>query len=448
MNLWEEITQILSERLPKKSFETWIMHTKLFSENEEEINIAVPNKFSKDWIETHFNERIHEILESQNIRKSISFSIKRDLFDSKLADDSDLIQQKMEQSSGQKTQKKNWPSFLNPRFTFENFVVGPSNQFAHAASRAVAEVLYKAYNPLFIYGGVGLGKTHLMHAIAHNILSINSNIRICFVSTEHFMNEMIGCIRYDRMAQFRQKYRNMDVLMVDDIQFLSDKERTQEEFFHTFNALYDARKQLVFSSDRYPKEIQNLEERLRSRFEWGLLADIHPPDLETKIAILSKKAEIDGIELPDDVSLFLAKKIRSNVRELEGSLIKLGAFASLSGRKITVELAQEVLKGFLNEKEHVITIEMIQKRTAEHYKVKISDLKSKKRNQSIVLPRQVAMYLSRSMTDKSLPEIGRHFGGKDHTTVIHACRNIEKKIKADQSFQNVVDKLSEQIQTP
>jgi len=335
--------------------------------------------------------------------------------------------------------------YLNPRFNFENFVVGSSNQFAHAAARAVAEKPYKAYNPLFIYGGVGLGKTHLMHAIAHHLISKNARIKICFISTESFMNEMITCIRYDRMPQFRNKYRNMDVLMVDDIQFLSDKERTQEEFFHTFNALYDARKQLVISSDRYPKEIQNLEERLRSRFEWGLLADIHPPDLETKVAILRKKAEIDGIRLPDEVNLFLANKIRSNVRELEGSLIKLGAYASLSGQEVSIDLAKEVLKDFLDQKERVVTIEKIQKRVSEHFNVRVGDLKSKKRTQSIVFPRQIAMYLCRKLTEKSLPEIGKSFGGKDHTTVIHSCRNIESKIKADPDFGKALQKISEDI---
>ncbi|NOY52071.1 MAG: chromosomal replication initiator protein DnaA [Deltaproteobacteria bacterium] len=448
MNTWEEITEILSTRLTKQSFDNWFKSTKLFSENENEIQIAVPNKFLKDWIETHYSDLLNDVIENLDFQKNLSFRV-----DHKFQDKEPLQDPVLPEMPSPKTSvslEEHVPagkgiSFLNERFTFENFVVGPSNQFAHAAARAVGEVLYKAYNPLFIYGGVGLGKTHLMHAIGHHVHSVNKQVRICFVSTEHFMNEMISCIRYDRMAHFRQKYRNMDVLMVDDIQFLSDKERTQEEFFHTFNALYDARKQLVFSSDRYPKEIPNLEERLRSRFEWGLLADIQPPDLETKVAILRKKAEIDGIHLPDDVSLFLAKKIRSNVRELEGSLIKLGAVASLTSRDISVGLAQEVLKDFLNEKEKIVSIALIQRFVVEHYKVKIADLKSKKRNQSIVLPRQVAMYLCRNLTDSSLPEIGKNFGGKDHTTVIHACKNIDTKIKTNPELANTIQQLKDRV---
>lgn len=449
MNTWEEITQIISKQIPKQSFETWFKPTKLFQENDHEIMVSVPSKFSKEWIENHYLTVIKDVLETMDSKKTLSFSVSKDLMilnekDHNGKEKNNPIDAFPEKQDSTSTKER---SFLNPRFTFDNFVVGPSNQFAHAASRAVAEVLYKAYNPLFIYGGVGLGKTHLMHAIGHHILSKNANIRVTFVSTEHFMNEMISCIRYDRMSQFRNKYRNMDVLMVDDIQFLSDKERTQEEFFHTFNALYDTRKQLVFSSDRYPKEIQNLEERLRSRFEWGLLADIHPPDLETKVAILCKKAEIEHINLPNEVSLFLAKKIRSNVRELEGSLIKLGAFASLSGQEITIDLAKTVLKDFFNEKGDLVTIEKIQKKVSEHFNVRIGDLKSKKRTQTIVVPRQVAMYLCRKLTDKSLPETGKSFGGKDHTTVIHACRNIEGKIKKDTDFSNMVQKLTEEIQS-
>jgi chromosomal replication initiator protein len=453
MNTWEEIAQALSKRLPKQSFENWFKSTKLSDETEQEIQVAVPNKFFKDWIETHYSDVIDDVLKTLNLKKGLFFRIERDLNAGE-----QIAAEKYPESKNEKTPPHVQPaystaifkkehSFLNARFTFENFVVGPSNQFAQAAAQAVAEVLYKAYNPLFIYGGVGLGKTHLMHAIAHRVLMDIPNIKISFVSSEQFMNEMISCIRYDRMAQFRQKYRNVDILMVDDIQFLSDKERTQEEFFHTFNALYDSRKQLVFSSDRYPKEIPNLEERLRSRFEWGLLADIQPPDLETKVAILRKKAAIDRINLPDDVSIFLAKKIRSNVRELEGSLIKLGAVASLSGREITVEMVQEVLKDILDETERIVTIEGIQKKVSEFYKIKLTDLKSKKRNQSIVLPRQVAMYLSRKLTEKSLPEIGKQFGGKDHTTVIHACKNVKKRIETDPDFLNTVNRLSDMVQS-
>ena len=453
MNSWEQIADILSQRLPKQSYENWFKASRLSSENEGEIRVAVPNKFFKDWIETHYTEAIDDAIKDLKLGKGLSFTIEGEA--NPLGEEQQPpTPDKAAVSSRRKAPAmpaaavtKRRHTFLNARFTFGNFVVGPSNQFAHAAAQAVAEVLYKAYNPLFIYGGVGLGKTHLMHAIGHRVLVDNPDIKISFVSSEQFMNEMISCIRYDRMAQFRQKYRNVDILMVDDIQFLSDKERTQEEFFHTFNALYDARKQLVFSSDRYPKEIPNLEERLRSRFEWGLLADIQPPDLETKVAILRKKAAIDGIDLPDDVSLFLAKKIRSNVRELEGSLIKLGAVASLSGREISVDMAQEVLKDILDETERAVTVDLIQKRVSDYYKVKQSDLKSKKRNQSIVLPRQVAMYLCRKLTDKSLPEIGKFFGGKDHTTVIHSCKNVTKRMERDPDFEKTVGRLHESIQS-
>ncbi len=445
MNTWERLTQVVSERLPRQSFEKWFESAKLFAENDRELTVAVPNKFTKEWIENNYLDVLKEALSGLDCDKLLSFTVEYHPSDQ---DTPELAAPKATPpSDAAPSTLHERDAYLNPRFSFENFVVGPSNQFAHAAARAVAEVLYTAYNPLFIYGGVGLGKTHLMHAIGQHVRSDNPNIRICFVSSEHFMNEMISCIRYDRMPQFRQKYRNMDVLMVDDIQFLSDKERTQEEFFHTFNALYDARKQLVFSSDRYPKEIQNLEERLRSRFEWGLLADIHPPDLETKVAILRKKAAIDGIHLPNDVSLFLAKKIRSNVRELEGSLIKLGAVASLTGRQITVDLAKEVLKDIFYEREQIVSIDRIQKQVAAYYKIRTADMKSKKRNQSIVQPRQTAMFLCRKLTDKSLPEIGRSFGGKDHTTVLHACRNIEERMKSDQDLSNTITKLAGNIQS-
>ncbi len=445
MNTWERLTQVVSERLPKQSFEKWFEAARLFSENDRELTVSVPNKFTKEWIEKNYVGVLKEALTTLDCNKELCFTVEYHPKDQDPPEPA--AEQSVRSASAVPSTVHERNAYLNPRFSFENFVVGPSNQFAHAAARAVAEVLYTAYNPLFIYGGVGLGKTHLMHAIGHHVRSENPDTRICFVSSEHFMNEMISCIRYDRMPQFRQKYRNMDVLMVDDIQFLSDKERTQEEFFHTFNALYDARKQLVFSSDRYPKEIQNLEERLRSRFEWGLLADIHPPDLETKVAILRKKAAIDGIHLPNDVSLFLAKKIRSNVRELEGSLIKLGAVASLTGRQITVDLAKEVLKDIFCEREQIVSIDRIQKQVAHHYKIRTADMKSKKRNQSIVLPRQAAMFLCRKLTDKSLPEIGRSFGGKDHTTVLHACKNIEERMKSDQDLSNTITKLADNIQS-
>ena len=443
---WQRISEALQERIPKQSFDTWIRPTRLSFEDDQEIRVSVPNSFFKEWIEKHYTTLINEIQADLRVQKRVAFLVNRDLLPGmELASEPSLTTSAPSLNTRPPDRSPLVQATLNPKFTFNNFVVGPSNQFAHAAARAVAEVLYTAYNPLFIYGGVGLGKTHLMHAIGHHILSVDTGIRICFVSSERFMNEMISSIRYDRMPQFRSKYRNMDVLMVDDIQFFSDKERTQEEFFHTFNALFEMRKQLVFSSDRYPKEIPNLEERLCSRFEWGLLADIQPPDLETKVAILRKKAEMERIDLPDDVSLFLAERIRSNVRELEGSLIRLGAYASLSGRPITVSLAQEVLKEFLDARETVITMEGIQKKVCEAYDVRLGELKSKRRNQSVVLPRQVAMYLCRHLTGKSLPEIGKAFGGKDHTTVIHACRAVEARLEKDPEFAQVVNRLRREL---
>jgi len=336
-------------------------------------------------------------------------------------------------------------SRLNPKYTFEQFVVGGANQFAHAAARAVADNPAKSYNPLFIYGDVGLGKTHLLHAIGARVLQKNPQARICYVSSEQFTNEVINSIRYDRMADFRSRYRNSDLLIIDDIQFISGKDRTQEEFFHTFNTLHEAGKQIVLSSDRFPKEMPDMEERLRSRFEWGLIADIQPPDLETKVAILRKKAEVENIDLPDDVSLLLATHIKSNVRELEGALIRLGAYASLTGKIINTDLARENLRDLIRETRKVVSMEDIQQRVARFHHVRTSDLKAKKRTKELVLPRQVAMYLCRTLTELSFPDIGRGFGGRDHTTVMHACRQMEKLLQADPAFKANIDQLTEEI---
>jgi chromosomal replication initiator protein len=314
---------------------------------------------------------------------------------------------------------------LNERYTFDTFIVGPSNQFAHAACRAVAEAPSRSYNPLFIYGGVGLGKTHLMHAIGRYVLQHDPSLKLTYISSERFMNEMINAIRYERILDFREAYRNVDILLVDDIQFLAGKESTQTEFFHTFNALYDAQKQIVLSSDRPPHEIPQLEERLRSRFEWGLIADIQPPDLETKVAILKRKAEAEAVPLPDDVAMFIAGRIKSNIRELEGSLIRLIAYASLTGRDISLELTQEVLRDVIDLDKRAITIESIQKYVADYYQLKVHELKSRNNSKSIALPRQVAMYLCKHLTTASLPEIGRSFGGKHHSTVLHSIRKVQ-----------------------
>ena len=335
-------------------------------------------------------------------------------------------------------------SGLNDRYSFETFIVGPSNQFAHAACRAVAEAPSHSYNPLFIYGGVGLGKTHLMHAIGQYVLQHDPSLKLTYISSERFMNEMINALRYERILDFRERYRTVDILLVDDIQFVSGKEGTQTEFFHTFNALYDGKKQIVLSSDRPPHEIPALEERLRSRFEWGLIADIQPPDLETKMAILKRKAEAEGIPLPDDVAMFIAGRIKSNIRELEGSLIRLIAYASLTGRQISRELTQEVLRNAIDLDERSITLESIQRYVAEHYQLKVSDLKSRNNSKSIALPRQVAMYLCKSLTQASLPEIGRSFGGKHHSTVIHSINKIEL-MRKQENFNTLIVGLLEGI---
>jgi chromosomal replication initiator protein len=326
---------------------------------------------------------------------------------------------------------------LNARYTFASFIVGPSNQFAHAACRAVAESPSRSYNPLFIYGGVGLGKTHLMHAIGQYVAR-HGRLRLTYISAERFMNEMINALRFERILEFREQYRSVDVLLVDDIQFIAGKEGTQNEFFHTFNALHESQKQIVISSDRPPHEITQLEERLRSRFEWGLIADIQPPDLETKVAILKKKAEIEGLPLPDPVAMYIATRIKSNIRELEGSLIRLIAYASLTGRELSVELAQEVLRNVLDTDERALTIDIIQKHVADHFQLRVAELKARNNSKSIAMPRQIAMYLCKSLTRASLPEIGKSFGGKHHSTVIHSIRKVDELRKRDGEFNNLI----------
>jgi len=334
---------------------------------------------------------------------------------------------------------------LNPRYTFDAFVIGSGNQFAHAACQAVAERPSKAYNPLFLYGGVGMGKTHLMQAIGHEIKKRMPQAAICYVSSEKFTNEMINSLRYDRMTSFRDKFRGVDVLLVDDIQFLAQKERTQEEFFHTFNALHESMKQIVIASDRPPKELAEVEDRLRSRFEWGLIADIQPPDLETKVAILQKKAEQEKVTLPTDVALYVASNIRSNVRELEGALIRLVAHSSLIGAEITLPYAQQVLKNFIDSQARKVTIESIQKAVAEQFGLRLVEIKAKNNSRAIVYPRQIAMYLAKHLTEASLPEIGRQFGGKHHTTVLHSVEKIDGQRKNDKDLNRLVNKLTEQL---
>jgi chromosomal replication initiator protein len=334
---------------------------------------------------------------------------------------------------------------LNAKYTFDNFVIGSGNQFAHAAARAVAERPSKAYNPLFLYGGVGMGKTHLMQAIGHEVKQLNPEASISYVSSEKFTNEMINSLRYDKMSSFRDKFRTVDVLLIDDIQFLAQKERTQEEFFHTFNALHESMKQIVIASDRPPKELAEIEDRLRSRFEWGLIADIQPPDLETKIAILQKKAETEKVTLPGDVAQYIASNIRSNVRELEGALIRLIAYASLTGVEVNLITTQQVLKNFIDQQSRKVTIEAIQKQVAEQFGLRLPEIKAKNNSRQIVFPRQIAMYLAKHLTEASLPEIGRQFGGKHHTTVLHSIEKIDEQRKNDKDLNRLLNKLSEQL---
>ena len=334
---------------------------------------------------------------------------------------------------------------LNPRYTFDAFVIGSGNQFAHAACRAVAERPSKAYNPLFLYGGVGMGKTHLMQAIGHEIAKRMPQAAICYVSSDKFTNDMINSLRYDKMTSFRDKFRNMDVLLIDDIQFIAQKERTQEEFFHTFNALHESMKQIVIASDRSPKELAEIEDRLRSRFEWGLIADIQPPDLETKVAILQKKSEQEKVTLPTDVALYIASNIRSNVRELEGALIRLVAHSSLIGAEITLPYTQQVLKNFIDSQARKVSIESIQKAVAEQFGLRLVEIKAKNNSRAIVYPRQIAMYLAKHLTEASLPEIGRQFGGKHHTTVLHSVEKINEVRKNDKDLNRLLNKLTEQL---
>jgi chromosomal replication initiator protein len=334
---------------------------------------------------------------------------------------------------------------LNPKYTFDAFVIGSGNQFAHAAARAVAERPSKAYNPLFLYGGVGMGKTHLMQAIGQEVKKRQPEASICYVSSEKFTNEMINSLRYDKMTSFRDKFRTVDVLLIDDIQFLAQKERTQEEFFHTFNALHESMKQIVIASDRSPKELAEIEDRLRSRFEWGLIADIQPPDLETKVAILQKKSETEKVPLPTDLALYIASNVRTNVRELEGALIRLMAYCSLTGAEVTLSTAQQVLKNFIDSQARKISIEAIQKAVAEQFGLRMPEIKAKNNSRSIVVPRQIAMYLAKQMTEASLPEIGRQFGGKHHTTVMHSISKIDEQRRADKDLNRTINKLTETL---
>jgi chromosomal replication initiator protein len=440
MNLWDQILSRVETKVNRHSFYTWFKPTSFVGEDGSAITVRVPNGLFKDWLTKHYSGVISEALgEVQKGSLSVNFVADPGVDPVAVAlsgDEAVTLDRAVPVTAP-------GPAGLNPRYTFDSFIVGSSNQFAHAASRAVAEAPSRSYNPLFIYGGVGLGKTHLMHAIGQYVVQHDRNMKLTYISSERFMNEMINAVRYDRVIDFRERYRTVDILLVDDIQFLAGKEGTQTEFFHTFNALYDSQKQIVLSSDCPPHEIPSLEERLRSRFEWGLIADIQSPDLETKTAILKKKAEAEAVPLPDDVAIFIAGRIKSNVRELEGSLIRLVAYASLTGQEISLPLAQEVLKNILDHEEKAVTIEIIQKFVADYYNLKLVELKSRNNSKSVAMPRQVAMYLCKSLTHASLPEIGRSFGGKHHSTVIHSIRKVEDLRKRDADFNSLIGNFLE-----
>jgi chromosomal replication initiator protein len=424
--IWSKVLEVLEGKVNQQVFENWFKPTRQISYQEGVLTVSVPNQFFKEWLNTEdYKSMIEASLEMvAEEAPVVRYETCSDTEDHPPAEDSPPPLPKETRDSA--------PDRLNSSYTFRNFVVGASNQFAHAASIAVSESPAKAYNPLFIYGGVGLGKTHLMHAIGHHVLGKPNGTKLLYVTSEGFVNDLIASLQRDRMESFRNKYRSIDVLLIDDIQFISGKDRTQEEFFHTFNTLYGTGKQIVISSDRFPKEIAGLEERLRSRFEWGLIADIQPPDLETKLAILRKKSESLNIALPSDVSYLIASKVKTNIRVLEGALLRLSALADLTGSSITLDMASSNLADVLRIDNRPPSIEKIQKTVAEHFKVSVADLKSRKRNRSVALPRQIAMYLIRQHTEASLPEIGRFFGGKDHTTVLHSCRKIKSILKDEQ----------------
>jgi len=435
-NVWEELLSKIEKKLQPQNFKTWFKPTQLYSATSEKLTIMVPNDFFKKWLDRHYMGMIKgAITEISGHEMEVDFI---------LPPRHNNI--KKRKNVGPK--KKHFVSRLNPRFHFNSFVVGNNNRLAHAAALAVAQSPARAYNPLFIYGKVGLGKTHLLQAIGHYITENRSELTFTYLSSEQFTNELINAIRDDKTVAFRRRYRNTDVLLVDDIHFLAGKERTQEEFFHTFNALYEAHKQIVLSSDRPPMEIPTLEKRLLSRFEWGLIADIQSPDLETRIAILKKKAEIENIDLSDEVAMFIAERVKTNIRKLEGCLVRMAAYSSLFKEKIDINSVKEILKGILpQEKSKPITVELVQKTVSKYYKIKESTIKGKKRVRSIAFPRQIAMYLCRELTEDSFPEIGAKFGGKDHTTVMYAWRKIAEQAKKNEALSNELKELENLLKT-
>ena len=441
-SIWDDVLGRVETKVKRYSFDQWFRPTSLMNDTGASLTIRVADDEAVGWLTKHYLGVLEEALMEVGRRGT---ELRFVAGGETVPAPPPTTPEPAGEVAAVEVEEPGDAAGLSPRYSFETFIVGASNQFAHAACRAVAEAPSRSYNPLFLYGGVGLGKTHLMHAIGHYVLTHGTGMKLTYISAERFMNEVINAIRYDRILEFRERYRSVDVLLVDDIQFIVGKERTQTEFFHTFNALHDAQRQIVLSSDCPPHQIHELEERLRSRFEWGLIADIQPPDLETKIAILKRKAEAEGVPLPGDVALYIAGRIKSNIRELEGSLIRLLAYASLTGRELSMGLAQEVLRDVLRADERVVTIDAIQKFVAEYYQLKLGELKSRNNSKSVAMPRQVAMYLCKTLTSASLPEIGKSFGGKHHSTVIHSIRKVEELRQKDVAFHNSINNLIEAL---
>jgi len=441
-DLWSSALKSIESKISKPSFDTWLKDTKAKALQNNTLTISAPNEFAKDWLQERYTQLINDtLIEVTGANLSVKFVIPDD-------ENSESTKSSPKPVSSINPIGETKKTMLNPKYTFDSFVIGSGNRFAHAASLAVAEAPAKAYNPLFIYGGVGLGKTHLMHAIGHYVREHDKNAKVVYITSEKFTNEFINAIMDNKTIAFRNKYRSVDVLLIDDIQFIAGKESTQEEFFHTFNALHEENKQIIISSDRPPKEIPTLEDRLRSRFEWGLITDITPPDLETRIAILNKKAKAEGLDIPNEVMLYIANQIDTNIRELEGALIRVVAYSSLVNQDIDAALAADALKDIIpSNKPKEITIQMIQEFVGEKYNVKVEEILAKKRTKAIVLPRQIAMYLSRELTDSSLPNIGKEFGGRDHTTVLHAHDKISKLIEKDTLLNKEIEELIEQIKS-
>lgn len=456
-SLWADTVARLESELSTPSIETWVRQVFPLSLDDGVLELAVPSDFVRQIIASRYTGLLRDVL-AKSAGRPIDVhliltpkspeAVRLERLASKPVSTPQQLRAPITKEPPPEVGESEFHTRLNPKYIFEAFVVGVSNRFAHAACQAVAEMPARAYNPLFLYGGVGLGKTHLMHAIGHHVLAGSPNSRVLYVSSENFTNEMINAIRDDKMVRFRQRYRNIDVLLIDDIQFVAGKERTQEEFFHTFEALHGAHKQIVISSDRPPKDIPTLEERLRSRFEWGLITDIQPPDLETRIAILAKKAQLEDLSVPDSVLQFIATRIDTNIRELEGALIRVMAYGSITRQSLTAELAMEALKDVIpNSRPKPITIRLIQEEVAKHFELAVEDLKAKTRTRTVAFPRQVAMYVARQLTDSSLPRIGEEFGGRDHTTVIHACDKIEHERQKDTQLAQMLEALTKRIKS-